>query len=249
MALFSNLKSDGLEETQDRLGGGFQAKDTDVYEATIKVMYAGQSAGGAHSVTMLADIDGTEYRETIYITNKKGENFFLNKQDPTKKVPLPGFTTVDHICQIAGGAPLCDQPASEKMVNIYDYDLKKEVPKSVMVLTDLIDQKIALGIVKQTVDINEKNGNGDYVPTGKTRDENVIDKVFDIDTKLTVVEAVNGLTEGVFQASWLEKNKGVTRNKTGKTGANDNGKGGRPAGAPPQAGAATKTKSLFGNKG
>ncbi|MFR7882301.1 MAG: hypothetical protein ACLU5J_13140 [Christensenellales bacterium] len=37
------------------------------------------------------------YTETIYITNKEGKNYFLNKQDPTKKVPLPGFTLIDDL--------------------------------------------------------------------------------------------------------------------------------------------------------
>ena len=244
---FSNLKSDGLEEAQDRLGG-FQPLETDAYEATIKMAYAGQSQGGAQNVTILADINGKEFRETIYITNKKGENFFLNKQDNTKKVPLPGFTTIDDICLIAGGAPLCDQPVEEKLVKIWDPEERKEMPKSVPVLIGLLGQKVGLGIIKQTVDVNEKDGSGNYVPTGKTRDENTIDKVFDVDSNLTVVEARNELTAGVFMTSWVEKNKGQTRDKTLKEAANQNGRSGRPAGGPPQAGGQAKTKSLFGNK-
>lgn len=247
MSIFSNLKSDGLEEAQDRLGG-FQALDTDIYTGKVKVAYAGKSQGGAHNVTIVVDLAGREYRETIYVTNKKGENFFLNKNDPTKKVPLPGFTTIDHICMIAGGAPLADQPLEDKMVKVWDPEEKKEMPKSVPVLVDLIGKDIALGIVKQTVDVNEKNGD-EYVPTGKTRDENVIEKVFDVDTKLTVVEAVNGLTEGVFWDSWKEKNKGVTRDRTTKNPqGGQSGRPGRSAGAPPQAGEASKGKSLFGKK-
>lgn len=247
MSKFANLKSDGLEEAEDRLGGSFTF-ETDVYEATIKVAYAGQSAGGALNVTVLADINGKEFRETIYVTNKAGQNFFLNKQDNTKKVPLPGFTTIEHLCLVATGNTLADQPTEEKMVKIWDYDEKKELPKSVDVLVDLIGQKVALGLVKQTVDINEKNGNGEYVPSGKTRDENTIDKVFDIDTKLTVIEAVNGSTTGTFQESWLSKNKGVTRDKTNKAAAGQTGQNGRPGGGAPQASSKPAGKSLFGKK-
>jgi hypothetical protein len=247
MNKFANLKSDGLEEAQDRLGGSFTF-ETDVYEATIKLAYAGQSAAGALNVTISADINGQEFRETIYVTNKQGQNYFLNKQDNTKKVPLPGFTTVEHLCLIASDKGLADQTMEEKIVKIWDYDEKKEMPKAVDVLVDLIGQKVALGIVKQTVDINEKDSNGDYVPTGKTRDENTIDKVFDIESKLTVIEAMNGSTTGTFQDSWLTKNRGVTRDKTNKVAAGQSGQQGRPGGSAPQAGAKPAGKSLFGKK-
>lgn len=245
---FAQLKNDGLEAAQDRLGG-FSALETDVYEATIKVAYAGQSAGGAHNVTLLADINGAEYRETIYVTNKKGENFFQNKNDVTKKVPLPGFVTIDDLCLVTTGAPLCDQLIEEKMVKVWDRDAGAEMPKSVPVLTNLIGQKVRFGILKQTVDQNEKDASGNYVPSGKTRDENIIDKVFEYDSKLTVVEARNGLESAVFHDSWASKNRGVTRDRTSKEAANQNGRTGRPGAAPgaaPQAGALPKGKSLFG---
>lgn len=245
---FANLKTDGLEENTDRLGGGFQAKESDAYEATIKVAYAGQSQGGARSVTFLFDLDGSEFRETIYVTNRKGENFFLNKNDQTKKVALPGFTTVEDICLITTGAELSAQAIEDKLVNVWDNDAKREMPKSMPVLIDLVGKKVGLAILKQLVDVNEKDSNGTYVPSGKTREENTIDKAFDLDSRLTVVEATKEL-EAKFIDTWVEKNKGVTRDKTAK---NDNGpsaRTGRPAGAPPQAGGPAKTKSLFGNKG
>lgn len=245
MTLFSNLTNDGLEEAQDRLGGGFQALETDTYVATIKMAYADQAPSGARNVTFLFDINGTEFRETIYITNKAGQNWFPNKQDNTKKVPLPGFTTVDDICLVATGSPLAEQPTEDKMVKIWDREARQELPKAKPVLTELLGKTVGLGIVKQTVDVTEKQGDA-YVPTGKTRDENTIDKVFDVDTRLTVVEAKNGLEKGVFIESWTEKNKGQTRDRTAK----DSAKNGRPGASnnntPPQAGAKPAGKSLFG---
>lgn len=250
MSFFSNLSNDGLEQAEDRIGGGFQALDTDVYTGTIKMAYAGQAQSGARNVTLLVDIDGKDYRETIYITNRNGENFFLNKQDTSKKVPLPGFTTIDDICLVATGAPLCDQKVEDKLVNVWDRDAKKELPKSMPVLVDLLGKQVSLGIVKQTVNVSEKQGD-DYVATEKERDENLIDKVFDVETKLTVVEARNGLEAGVFWTSWLERNKGQTRDKRtfGKDGGAQSGRPGRAAGAPPQAGNSNgPAKSLFGNR-
>ena len=245
--IFGNLTNDGLEEAQDRLGGGYQALETDAYPAIITMAYAGQAASGARSVTVHAKINDTDYRETIYITNKKGENFFLNKDDNTKKVPLPGFTTINDICLVGTGAPLCDQATEDKLVKIWDKDERKEVPKSVPVLVDLIGKEVGLGILNSLTDVNEKVGN-DYVPTGKTRNENNIEKVYDLGTRMTVVEAVNGMESGVFMDAWVERNKSQVRDKTSKAGG-QGAKTGKPGSSnPPQAGNKPATKSLFGNK-
>ena len=245
MGLFGNLKSDGLEETQDRLGGG-GAIDSNAYLATIKVAYAGQSEGGAQNVTLLLDLDGREYRETIYVTNKKGENFFLNKDDKTKKVPLPGFATIDDICIVCTEKPLSEQETEEKIVKIYDFEAKAELPKSVPVLTELTGKQFHAGIIKQTVNKNEKQGD-EYVPIADTREENVLEKVFHHPSMVTVVEARRGASEAEFYGKWVEKNKGVIRDKRSiKDGSS--GTSGKPGSkTPPQSGGSTAPrKSLFG---
>ena len=247
MSIFGKLTNEGLEETTDRLGG-FQFRATDIYPATIKAAYAGQSDGGARNVTIVVELPDGEYSETIYVTNKKGENWFLNQNDKSKKVPLPGFTTIDDICLVTTGKSLSEQDTEEKVVKIYDFDERKELPKAVPMLVDLIGQTLFLGIVQQTVDKNQKNeSTGEYEPTGETRDENVIEKVFHDPTKMTVVEARQGATEPVFFEKWLSKNKGIVRNKA--KGADGKGtQSGRPGGGAPQSGngGQKKTSSLFG---
>ena len=248
--LFGNLTNEGLEESQDRLGG-YQVTPSDAYEATIKMAYAIKSAGGAHGIVLMADLGGKDYTETVYITNKQGENFFLNKQDKSKKLPLPGFTTIDDICLLASDKPLSQQTTEEKIVKIYDYEQKKEVPTAVPVLTDLVGKKVILGIIAQTVNKNVKNDRtGDYEPTAESRDENVIEKSFHADLKVTVVEAKAGKTSPEFYEAWVAKNKGVTRDrrtiKDGATG--QQGQSGKPGAAPVAGGGAAKTNSLFGAK-
>lgn len=246
MALFNKLTNDGLEESQDRLGG-YSPFDTDIYTGKIKVAYAGESTQGATSVTLLVELDGKEYRETLYVTNKKKENYFLSEDK--KKVPLPGFTVVDDICLIATGKPLADQETEDKVVNIYDFEAKREVPKSVPVLTELLGQKISLGIVKQLENKNAKNNAGEYEPTAETREINVIEKVFHPELKLTVAEARNGSDTAKFWDAWIERNKGQTRDKRKiKEGGGTEGRPARSGSAPAQAGAAPARKSLFGSK-
>lgn len=242
MNMFSSLTTDGLEETEDRIGG-FRPLDTNIYTGTIKAAYAGQSDGGAQNVTLIVDLGNQEFRETVYITNKKGENFFLNKNDNTKKVPLPGFTTVDDICLVTSGKPLAEQDTEDKVVNIYDSEAKREIPKTVPMLVELLGQEVSLGIVRQLENKSQKDGNGKYVAIADTREVNFIDKVFHTETKMTVVEARNGADEPTFWNAWLERNEGQTRDKR-EIKDGEGGNTGRP-GSAPKAGAKSERKSLF----
>jgi hypothetical protein len=236
------MKSEGLEEAQDRLGG-YQSYETDIYPGKVKLAYAGQAPSGARFMYFSFVLaDGKEYRETVYFTNKAGENWFPNKQDASKKVPLPGFTLVNDICLATTGQELSVQAAEDKVVNVYDPEQKKELPKSVPVLVDLLGKDITLAILKKIESVKVKQGN-DYVATDKTRETNGIDKVFHTESGMTVKELKDKKTEASFQAAWLEKNKGKTRDLT-----QSEGKSGRPgsAGAPPAAGATAKPRtSLF----
>ena len=246
--LFGNLKSDGLEQSTDNLGGGGFTRESDIYSGKIKMAYAGAAKSGARFVQLIVDLpDGKEYKETVYITNQKGENFYLNKSDNSKKVPLPGFTTIDDICLCATGKPLAEQDAEEKIVKIYDFEAKAELPTSVPVLIELLGQDISLAILKVTENKQAKNASGVYEATAETRDINSIDKVFNTDTKMTVVEARNKAEAPVFWDNWLERNKGKTRDKTSKVIGNPGAPGTARSG-PPQAGAAPARQSLFGKK-
>ena len=248
MSIFGNLTNEGLEEAQDRLGG-FSRLESDAYLGKIKMAYAGKAASGAQFVAIIfghGEGAKEEYRETFYITNKKGENFYIDADK--KKQPLPGFTVIDDLCQVITGHPLNVQETEEKTVNVYDPEAKKELPKAVPVLVGLLEGEVTLGIIKQTVNKQVKNGAGEYVDTDETRDENVVEKVFHHPSNMTVVEAKRGSTQAAFYGSWVEKNRGVTRDKTKKTG--QGGKAGKP-GMPPTAGAANaaaKGASLFGPK-
>lgn len=253
MSLFSNLKNDGLEESEDRLGG-FAALESDIYTGPIKMAYAGKSDSGARNITVILGLPGgKEHRETVYITNKKGENWYVHKDDKDKKKQaLPGFTLIDDLCLVATGKPLAEQDAEDKMVKVYDAEQKKEVPKSVPVLTDLIGKEVSVAISKVLENKSVKEGN-EYVATAETRTTNAIEKVFDTETKMTVAEARKGDEKGTFWDAWLERNKGQTRDKRTIKDGGSAGSAGRPGSrapsGPPQAGAAqTGRKSLFGNK-
>lgn len=240
--MFNNLTTDNLEQAQDTLGG-YQVLESDIYTGKIKLAYGIKSKNGASGVVLHVDINGTEYRETLYVTNRKGENFYLNKQDPTKKMPLPGFSTVDQMCLVTVGTPLAQQNVEEKTVMIYDADASKELPTNVPVLVDLLGQTVSLAIQK-TLEDRTKLVGSEYAPTGETRDANNIAAVFHTETKKTVNEAVKQVENAQFWDKWLAANQGKTRDRTSK-----GVKSGAPAGkaTPPKSGdtTAAPTKSLF----
>ena len=246
--MFGNLTTDGLQESQDRLGG-ISVFNTDIYIGTIKALYAGVSSGGATSVTLIADLNGKEYTETMYVTNKDGKNWFANKQDPTKKVPLPGFTVVDDICLIATGEPLAVQETEEKVIKVWDSEAKKEMPKSVPMIIGALGKPIALGIQKSLANKQKKEGT-EYVPIAETREENHIDKIYHPELKLTVAEARAGQDVAQFWDAWLLKNKDQVRDKrTIKDG--EAGNSGAPSKAPSKPGTPAgqpERKSLFAKK-
>lgn len=95
---------------------------------------------------------------------------------------------------------------------------------------------------------NEKQGD-EYVPTAETRELNATDKVFHTETRMTVVEAREGAEVAKFWDSWLERNKGNTRDKRtikdGQAGTAGAPKAAGASAAAPAAGGAPR-KSLFG---
>lgn len=250
---FQNLSNTGLEAPKDTLGGGgFGAIDSDVYTGTIKALYAGKSQGGAHNVTavlaLVVNGQPREYRETIYVTNKQGENFYTDKQDSTKKSPLPGFTTANDLALMTTGKGLNEQSFEERVINVYNYDQQKELPTKVAMAVDMIGKPVTVAIQKSLEPKNVKDASGNYVPdpSGATRETNNIDKVFHAESGRTVSEVLRKLEKGEFIDQWREKNKGQVRDKTkGKTPA---GTGvGIPGltGAPAAAGGAQST-NIFG---
>lgn len=251
--LFGNLNSEGLEKTKDVTGGGFTL-ETGVYQGKVKVAYAGKSAQGAASVTVIFVSDsGKELRETVYVTSRTGQNYYHPKnkdgsRDTTKKVPLPGFTIIDDLCLAITGKPLCEQSTEEKVVKMWDKDAKAELPKNVQVLDELTEGVVTLAIWKNLENKSEQRGDV-FVPIADTRDTNNIEKVIHTESGMTIVEARDNL-DATFAKTWGEKNTGITRDKREiKDGAGAAGAPTKPVGGAPAADAGgAPRKSLFDKK-
>lgn len=225
--------SEDIQDEVDSLGSFIL--DSNLYDFAVDMVYLDQSKGGAISSNWIfKDAEGKTLRQQLWMTSGQAKgclNYYVDKND--KKQYLPGFLQANGICQLSIGKEISELATEKKVVQVYDFELRKEVPTEKEVLTELIGAPITLGIIKQIVDKNVKNDDGEYVPSGDTREENVIDKVFRTKDGLTMAEIKAGVTEAEFKQKWADKNIGTVRNRA--KGAKSGGAGG------------TNTESLFKN--
>lgn len=240
--MLENLRmSDDVQDEVDQLGGG-GVLDTALYDMTIEMAYLTKSKGGAHAINLQFKTDDKKYlRSTIYITNKEGKPYY---EKDGKKNYLPGFLLATNLCLLTIKKEIADIAPEEKVIPIYDYDAKKELPTKMPVLVDLIGQRVTAGVIKEIVDKTKDTGTTDaagnkvYAPTGETREQNEIDKFFRISDGFTVPEIRAKEPEAKFKKAWGDKHTGVTRNKSKGVTAG-------AAGALKPATAAAPKKSLF----
>lgn len=200
--------------------------DTDVYAGTIKMAFAGQSSGGARSLTLQLQLDGgKQYDETIYVSNKDGLNTY---EKDGKKYMLPGFQLVNNLCLMAIGKGLMDAGAGAetRTVKLYDFKEKKEIAQDVMALPELIGKRVLVAIQEEEYEkstYNESTGKREY--TGEKGIKNSITKVYDPETKQTAVE-IRDEKEATQMDAWLATNKGKlkTVELKGKAQAGQNSK-------------------------
>lgn len=233
MSLFAKIQQANVAtEEKDVLGGTLQ---TNVYDAAIKIAYLDAAKSGAINVTVEAVllVNGSErnFRETFYISNKEGSFTYKNRDGADE--PLPGYVTVDSICKAACGQPLNSLNPEVKSVRVK----ADEDPVQREVFMELLGKRLKLGIIEETVDRTSLNeSTKKYEPTGETRDQNVVGKVFDADG-FTALERDASKPEPEFMNSWVKKYAGKKINKAK----------GKPKGSGAVAGApAAGALNLFG---
>ena len=221
------VKNANLTTTESDVLGGARTVASDVYPSGIKMAYLDKNDNGTLFVVfdfaMLVDGKERNHKETIYISNKQGSFTYTDKKTG-KEEPLPGYTTVDTICKMVVGKPLTELVTDSKQIKVYDYTQQAEVPMAKEVFMELIRGKLQLGLLEETVDKNAKDSTGAYVPTGETRDQNVVSKVFNEDG-FTTLELDAKATETKFKDAWLTQYKGkkINKAKGAATGAKAGG--------------------------
>lgn len=213
--MFDNLKTDESIQQEADVLGGYSALESDVYDFAINMAYVDHSKSGAMSLNLICkDRHGNNLRQTLWMTSGKDKgclNYFVDRDG--KKQYLPDFNKANAIALLTVGKEISELAPETKVINVYDFDQRKELPKEMPVVTELVGQEITFGVLKQIVDKNIKDDKGNYVPSGETREENVIDKVFRTADQKTVAEIRAEQDTAVFYDMWIGKNRGVTRNR------------------------------------
>lgn len=253
MSLLSNLTtSTEIAGEKDSVGGG-GVLDSAIYKATIKLAYITVAESGAMALNVLFKTDtGRDLKQQFWMTGGKakgGKNTYTDKDG--KEQYLPGFLMANSLAQLTTGKEIAQLDHETKVINLYSFDVKAEVPTKVEMITDMLNQEIYVGVIKQTVDKTAKNGDGVYVPTGDIREENEADKFFcakEAYDKLTSSEIRAKVTEPAFYNTWKAKWEGQVRNKAkgAAAGTAPAAGGAKPAAAAGNGGTGKPTTSLFG---
>lgn len=231
MNMLANLASDAtISQEKDSVGTSGPAA-SGLYNHTISMAYLTKSAGGAMGLVLsLRDANNREVRQTLWMTSgtaKGGKNYY--EKDGVRNY-LPGFNLANSLCLLAAGKEISAMEPETKVVNVYSYEAKAEVPTKVEVLMDLVGKEIITGLIKQTVDKSKKNdATGVYEPTGETREENEIDKFFRSSDRMTTAEIRAHADTPSFIETWSQKWTDKSRDRS--TGTKGNGLAGAPRGA------------------
>lgn len=219
MSLLSGLTtSNDIAEEKDSVGGSF-VLDSGVYPAKVSLAYLQKATSGALALVLHLTTDaGKEIRQTLWMTSgtaKGGLNYYVDKNGD--KQYLPGFNMANSLCLLTVGKEISQIETEQKVVNVYSSTAKAEVPTNVEMLVELLGQEILVGLIKQVVDKTQKNETtGEYVPTGETREENEIDKLFRVRDSKTTAEIKAQAPEAAFIHTWKKKWEGQVKDKATK---------------------------------
>jgi hypothetical protein len=225
MSAFASLTSsdESIENETDVVRKSFGPIAGGIYPSTITMAYASKSRGGAQALTLHLETDsGHEYKQDIYATSGTAKgclNTYVDK-NTGKKEYLPGFLLIESLCLLAVGKPVSELSAEDKLVNIWSYDAKKEVPTEVPVLTELLGKRIEAGILKVFNNKNVNQGTQEapnWVKSNEVEEKNEIDKFFRATDHMTTAE-IRGGSEASYWTKWPERNTYTPTNPDGTKG-------------------------------
>lgn len=218
MSIFNKLKAQAETVTTTDVDAKVTkfTLDSGVYPAKIRVAYLDSYASGAIFVALDAVVtkeDGKEvpYKERICISNKEGSLTYTAKDGKVR--PLPGYMTIDALCQAGTGTEFSGMSTEMKKIKVWNAATRQEEPADREVLMDLVGVKLELGILEEKED--------HYANAGETILRNKIAKVFTEEGK--TISETRAKLEGVYKETWNEKYKGNVIDRTSGAKKTPNG--------------------------
>lgn len=208
-----NDTSEEIAGEEDRIFTGRpEAKESGVYPAMIDVAYLTESKGGAVALNVV--FKGTEedftHKEAFYIMSgrAKGRTNYYTKGG--KRLGLPGYNAANSLSEIVTGKKLGQNTPEEKVVKLWDFEKREEVPTTVPVYTDFTGKVVNLGLVK-VIENKRQQVDSVWTDTNEKNTKNEVDKFFNAECQ-TATEAAAGVP-GAFVETWKGANAGKDRNK------------------------------------
>lgn len=220
MGVFDNVDSSVTSAPEKDVvrGQRQEALPSDLYNLIIKHAFAKKAKSGALGVNFLFQVadgehKGREFRITEYVTSgdaKGNKTYYEKKQDngQSEKFSLPGFILVDSLAQLVLQKSILKCATEKRTIKLYDFDKKSEVPTEVDMFVELVNKGVCGCVLHRIENKNTKNTQtGEYEPTGKTYNINVIDKFLHPGNRKTVSELQHDVPAD-FKDKWAEKWKG-----------------------------------------
>ncbi|KNC30487.1 hypothetical protein FF38_10508 [Lucilia cuprina] len=208
-----NVDIDNEAKGGEDIVGGFKIYPTDIYQAKIVNAYA-ENSGSSKAMGLHLELELSghgKYRETIWVSNGQGQNYYTDKNN--EKRTLPGFNEANALAYLAANKALSELAASPIVIKVKDRELDAEVNKTVQSFPELIGKNIAICLAHQIVNRNAKNeSTGKYEPTAETREENRIEKILREDG-VTFNEFQANDTSLKFATEWKKVNEGKVFNR------------------------------------
>ena len=187
-----------VEENVERVGG-FSADESAVYTKGITQAYLSISQNGAYAMNLATkDKEGNERNYQFYFTNRAGQTYYTKGG---KKHQLPGFALLNAICMLTANqtAQQVLSKAKKQVIDLMDWESRKEVPTEVKTYPQICKKAIKMGITKVISNAYKKGK-----PTNERREQNEIKMVFNAKSGLTITELAASLTEPKLLAQWVK---------------------------------------------
>ena len=198
-------------------GGRSQVVESGVYPLRVSMAYLDESQGGAKCLKVHFDaVDNSfKFRQSFWLTTSKAKGCRTWYEQAGKQVQLPGYSAANHLAIAITGKELKSQTTAKKVIKLWNYDAKAELPVEVEAVVDMIGKLFQGGVMK-IVENKKVLNDGKWVPVPEKKIFNEVSKIFNEDG-LTISELKSGVKVPEFLNKWKAKFAGVEGGKFDST--------------------------------
>jgi hypothetical protein len=212
---FTQQIDNDIKADEERVGGRGPA-ESGVYLYGVTMAYMDKSKGGANclKLSLKCDKTGHQFSETFWVTNKKGETFYIATKEDNAKKYLPGYQMADKLCFLLLGKTLMEagKEVEARVIDVYDPLKKKVVSKEMpQVFTQLIGKEILTAVIKIKQNKRVKNAAGEYVNGPDVIEINEVFQFFNPANGMTITEIRDKKGVPEYLQEWKDKWEGQVK--------------------------------------